>query len=100
MNEANTRRKRKPSSTQFQPGNPGRPRRAKSKDSTAYVHALRDEVERRGGKEALLGWLKALNDDQLLSLVKNRIPRQVHEEIHVGPTLEDCILQMAGREGK
>lgn len=83
---------------------PGRPRGAKNRDSIEYVKELRAEIERRN-KGSKHGWLAELTNDQILTLLRNRVPRETREQLDVGESLEDLLLRnwdkgADGRRGK
>lgn len=82
-----------------QSGNPaGRKVGSKNRDSIEYVRELRAEIERRN-KNAKHGWLSELTNDQLLTLLRNRVPRETREQLDVGESLEDLLLRWAGGKG-
>ena len=83
---------------QFQKGNPGRPKGTKNKDSVEYVRSLQAEIRRRDALSEH-GWLSELTNDQLLTLVRNRVPRESRDELDVGEGLEDLLLRRFGGKG-
>lgn len=81
---------------QFKPGwegGPGRPKGSRNSDSTEYLRALRDTIEERGGAEGVLGWFKTLTSEQLLTLLRNRVPRQVQEEHSSGEHPFELVIR-------